>query len=185
MILCIASNTGNMSSVAQTGVTWAGFQVGGVNGACEIWQGTAITSSAGTAITITPPATGRVCGLVMEWPGLLLPTSGDQKSSATSAGSTTISSGTITPGQPNELVIAIGGVFNTITGGPTGGFTAATGSPVTNATFSLAVAYLLQGAAAATSTTWTVASTAWDGAIASFKAQPMPDVPWMNPLVVQ
>ena len=91
LFLIDGNNAGTPSAVATTGVTWTSFQAGGSVYALSIWVGTAILSTAGTTVTITT-VTGQQSALVMEWPGLLLPTCSDQKNVATGS-SVTISSG--------------------------------------------------------------------------------------------
>lgn len=199
IVLGSGNNQGTLSGVSQTGVTWASASVPAFNFGTDIWVGY-VGPGAGTVITVTLPASGRGVGVADEWSGLLTSLAIDQVN-GTHGTSTTLSSGSVTPTQDNELVMVLGVTFTTITGGPTGGFTNDL-SPATSASFNIALAYLVQGTAGAAVATWALASNPWDGAIISLFALPAlppgtPDItvssiltdgfigthrpPWFNP----
>lgn len=168
LTLAYCTNVAATTSIAQTGVTWTQVQRSGAHIENDIWLGNAITSSAGTTITLTV-ATGISIALVQEWPGAR--GTNDQKNTISSA-TTTLGGASITPTTPNQLIFATGATDTAITAGPTNSFVAATGSPVTNGAVRLAVAFLIQGAAGAISTAWTD-TTDNDSQIASFFADPV------------
>lgn len=160
--LAIASQAGYVVYVAQAGVTWTMKKRSGSNIGTEIWDGTNITSAAGTTITITV-LTGITCALVQEWSGW----GGSDQSNTMSLLSTTMGGESITPTAANELVWVVGATNTSISAGPTGGFTAATGSPVTQGGQLLAVGYLVQTTAVAAAPTWTIGSGGSDSSITS------------------
>lgn len=172
LVLLVGSNTGNMNSVVTPNIAWTRILNGGVNGAREVWLGQ-ITGGAGQGITVTLPGTGRSMGACIELGGVLLGAPLDQSNSATGS-SATLSSGSVTPGKADEILVALGVAFSAAgLGAPTGGFSALAGTPVASATLQMAVAYLVQTAAAAASTTWSMSSGAWDGGIVSLFPAPI------------
>lgn len=172
IVLGSGNNQGALANVSQTGVTWGSASNAGFNFGTDIWVGY-IGPGAGTVITVTLPVSGRGVGVADEWSGYLAAAALDQLNE-THGTSTTIASSLITPTQDNCLVMALGVVFTTITGGPTGGFTNDL-SPASSASFNIALAYLVQGTAAAAQATWSCASNAWDGTIISLL--PLLDIP--------
>lgn len=162
IVLGSGNNQGALASVSQTGVTWTSRSNAGFNFGTDIWVG-AVGPGAGKVITVTLPVSGRGVGVAVEWSGFLSPTDAVNETHGTS---TTIASSSITPTADEALALALGVAFTTITGGPTGGFTNDL-SPAASASFNIALAYLVQGTAAAAQATWTIASNAWDGTIIS------------------
>lgn len=71
LVACIANqaNTLQVQSIAQTGVTWAFVTRGTTNEDLELWVG-AVSSGAGTTVTITFNGTGTNCANVSEWSGM-------------------------------------------------------------------------------------------------------------------
>lgn len=164
LVVFVGNNSGGSSIASGQGgvTTWnlAKTNAGGANDS-DLWYGT-VDGTPSTSVVATFPVGRAACKLI-EWPGRLLV---DQSNTAF-ATSVTVDPGSVTPTTGFQVIFALGVVFTTIVSGPTGGFTSL-GIPVSG-TFSSACAVLEQGAAAAADPTWTIASTAWVGVIASFK----------------
>lgn len=175
LIVVVGGNGGFLTGVSGGGVaSWAHAVRAGSSDDCELWWGL-VGASPSTAITITPPSAERIVAKVMEYNGALTP---DQSHTA-SGTSVSIDPGSITPTQPNELVIALGVAFQTISAGPTGGFHDE--GTVASATFSMGVATLQQGPALAADTAWTIPSSGWDAGIVSFTYAASGSIPVSTP----
>jgi hypothetical protein len=167
---CAAAATG-VSSISQTGATWALADGHATGRASEVWYTTALTGTPGTTITLnlsgTPLSAAAVSACLSEWPGQL---SLDVASSA-NATDTTPSPPSQTPTSGREaLVVGAIRAGGTISAGPTGGFTALTGSdgPTNPRGFG---AYLVANpTSGAYATTWTQSSGTWAGVSAVFLA---------------
>lgn len=163
LLVAVGGNGGFLSGVSGGGViSWAHSVRTGTFDDCELWYGV-VGPTPSANVLITPPSAERIVSKTEEWFGQLTP---DQSHSAT-ATSTTIDPGSITPTTNGQLVMAVGVAFQTISAGPTNGFTDE--GTVASASFSMGVASLLQTSAAAADTAWTIPSSGWDAGITSFK----------------
>lgn len=169
ILLGFACNSGAIASISQTGVTWTQVSSGGVNEGVGIWIGV-VGPGAGTVATVTQP-TGRGVADAVEFSGILAAGSTDQTPAVASGNSAAMTTPSLTPPQSGELIFAVG-VNGTSSGGtgPTNSYVADANSPAASAFLAVSVAYLVQGAGAATSTAWTITSGAWDAIAASFIA---------------
>jgi hypothetical protein len=157
-----------VTSLVQTNATWALADAHATGRQCEIWYTTALTGTPGTTITInlsgTPGSVGAQSACVSEWPGQLTL----DVASSTNATSTTPSPPSQTPTAGREgLNIAAIRAGGNVSAGPTGGFSALTGSDATRGFGAYLVANPTAGSYA---TTWTSANGAWAGVSAVFLA---------------
>ncbi len=112
---------------------------------------------------------------VTAWSGAATSSPGDQVSSGNSASATTVATGSLTPTEDNELVIAAAmceGTTNPPVASIDGGFTIQENlAGVASNAFAVGQAYLVQTTATAANPTWTLGSSQNTNAIAvSFKA---------------
>lgn len=130
-------------------------------------------SSVGSGHTFTTNAAfSSIC--VACFSGVLTASSPfDQQNTHSATSGSTIASGSVTPTQDNELLIAAFGGDATGTNSINGGFTITDQRPFIGGTcYGCSLAYLIQTSAAAANPTWTLGSAITQGgaAIASFKA---------------
>lgn len=164
--------TGSTTTPTGGGVTtWLVIKSFGVSSAADLWYGIVDTTPSAT-ITYNLSAAARCTAKVEEWSGRLKL---DTAINA-SATSTTIDPGTITTNQGETLYVALGVIFNTISTGPTDGFTDET--TVVSASFSMGAGTKFQDVRGTAHPTWTCTSSAWEAAVASMMVvAPTPYVP--------
>ena len=111
----------------------------------------------------TPSGTGDLTSIVSEWAGL----SGTVDGSGTATGTASpIQTATVTTGNANDLLIAVGGDTGSMTPGWWTAFTPPTQQPHAK----IQAAYQIVSATGSYSNTWSdIGSTGWDAVIAAFK----------------
>ncbi len=171
------TTTNRVSAISGGGVTWSRVtQATNASGATtEIWYGTGVSSGT-TGITITQASLFSTA-VVIEYSGLLLPTSSDKTASSTGNSISPVTGTTATTAQANELWIGGIGIATSAStlGSITNSFTAVDNAVTTNATAaSNSRVYALERIVSATATAssgGTLSPSAqWSGAIATFKA---------------
>ena len=174
LVVCLANTGAHVSSITGGSGTWA-VVTGASSGAHiinEIWVGQNVAAGT-TALTVTFAGAFNSGGQVFEFAGL----NGVSTGTAASATSNNISVG-ITPTTQSNVVVGSTAPGDTITAGPTGGFTAI-GSPLNYTTTRyLASAYIIQGAMTAATVGWTTTSADWDATAAVFSAS---GPTWVSP----
>src|SRR5712691_260186 len=166
------NNQRNLTSVTGGGVTtWAQAVARlPVDPQSAIWYG--LNSSGGTnTVTVNWDSDPNSCGMsVAEFSGLFTSAALDVTATATGS-STTITTGTLTTTNANDLLVAMGVQSSATAGAPTNGFTALTG---VSASFNQEEAYNIVSSTGSYSTGWSLSgSSSWPSLIAAFKA-PIP-----------
>ncbi|MDB4940465.1 MAG: hypothetical protein JWO40_890 [Candidatus Doudnabacteria bacterium] len=159
-----ANTAQTVSSIVETGVTWAKAVSSATNQEAEIWYGT-VGSGASTAITVNYGSTESTVSTmsVTEWSGIKLSSPVDA-AAGNNGNSTTLTTATITPtASRNMLLIAAGRRGGAFSSGPTSGFTFIAVNQY---------AYLVVGSTTGSySTSWTyTTSNLWEVEIAAFTA---------------
>jgi hypothetical protein len=145
----------------------------GVNTRTRIFY--SVNPTVGSGHTFTATGLSTFPSIVASaWSGADTATPFDQENGATiAASSTSAQTGSVTPSEDGELIIAAWGHDSATTGTPSvnGGFTLLEAAPNNGQAFGIAQAYLIQTSAAAANPTlsWT-GGTAGSTAIATFKA---------------
>lgn len=151
------------TAVSGCGATWfrAGWQAA-TAGAIDVWIGINATSGAGT-IAITINGTNTAACMADEWSGLTnsaLITAWLNSWKVGSSGTSTTPS--VTPAQTdlNQLVFAYALTTNTITGSPSGVYTAEAG-PTNGGNQQAGAAYWVTTTLTSTAASWTQSSATW------------------------
>lgn len=173
-VVCMYSKsaaTATVSSTSNASGAWTAIAnyVNGTSNIC-IWYCANPATSASETFSCNPNGTGYPTIFASWWSGAATSSPKDQHNGAASASGTTLATGSITPGQANELIIT--GISDNDAGNKT------VDSSVTRQDTQLsniyetgAWGYLIQTTATAINPTWTEANTvARAVAIASFKA---------------
>jgi hypothetical protein len=162
---------GNTYATAAMGPNIAG------SGRCAIGIARITKSSGAFTVTATVANQGFCAGQAWEVSGLKSvanPT--DQTNTAGPTTSTTAASGSVTPSEANEFIVAAfvdSLVANNAISAPSGAGWVGQVEEEDGGTFAQgAGAYRIAAAIQAESTTWTITSADWGGAIASFKSEP-------------
>ncbi len=164
---CNTPSNLQVSSITQTGATWARVIRSNTARTSDIWMASNV-AGAGTSVTInlstTPANSTTQAAEISEWSGLLTAAAATPTTSSNTGTTTSPLSGTITPSVNREALI-IAGIYsqNTLTAGPTG-FTALVAASTKNAP-----GYQLAAVASGStySTGWTQSSGSYDATIAA------------------
>ncbi len=140
----------------------------------QLWY--CIPSSVGGSHTFTATGTGSFCGIcAAAFSGAKSSSPFDAQNGNGSNGATSLATGSVTPSEDNEVLVAGVNVNGAGTIAIDLSFTIADSNGYSaGVNFSCAIAYLIQTTAAAKNPTWSQsgASAAMAGAIATFKAAP-------------
>lgn len=178
-LFATASFGGGTQTMSGGGVTtWnQAFFFGSHIGTSLYWGIVDGTSSTTITFAYSPNESGVF--RVMEWAGKYA----QGQTTNASGVSTAVATGSITPGQSNELVIAVASAQSTFSAGPTAGFTSQGTLTITGLFHDTAT--LIQGTAAAINPGWTIASNGWDAGICSFIPSIVPSAQSFIPYLVQ
>ncbi|MCE9611135.1 MAG: DUF6288 domain-containing protein [Chthoniobacter sp.] len=170
------TSANRVSAISGGGVTWSRVSQATNSGGTttEIWYGPNVSGGT-TGITITQ-ASLRSAAVVIEYSGLLTPTSFDLAANATGSSAAAVTGTTAPTTQPNELWVGGIGIADgrrTLIA-PYGNAFTVVASPQSGTANTDAMIYALEkivGTTGAASSSGTVStSDAWSGAIATFKA---------------
>jgi hypothetical protein len=162
-LIIVASSGLAITSIVGGGVAAGGWTLArksNTNINIEIWSGI-VTTTPSTGVTVNLTS-ASITAILMEWQGSLT----YDKSGIASGTSITPATPAITPTFPGSLIIAGCGANNTLTAGPTGGFT---DQGKYNSSNNMAGASLIEGPIVAASTSWTQTNLPWDAVIAAFR----------------
>jgi hypothetical protein len=177
LVVAVADESGVTATVSDSrSNTWtARGRSSNATGNLQLFD--CVPTNKGTGTTFTATSTGAFPAIaVLGWAGSK--TTGaplDQQNGAASDAASALSTGSITPGETDELVIAAAGTStaaNTINSVDSG-FTIAATAQVSGTADGVSIAWKVQTAIAALSATWTYAGANTAAVrIASFKAAP-------------
>lgn len=167
LILCFRakSSTQTISSITQTGATWALVKRSNTNWSSEIWMATNVSgASRSFTVHLSAGTPSGVRVITSEWTGWSGGLTVDQ-TGANNGVSTNPSSASITTTKPNALLVAT--VAQNASGSPTSPTNSFTQFPSDLTGDQFAAAYRIVSATGTYSTGWTDStSTSWDSAIA-------------------
>jgi len=166
LVAMIQTGGASVSSVSGGG-TWTETDASAVQAFCAIWS--CPNATAITQVTVTISGSNTANGRIVELGGVLAASVDTFDAAGSGGGTATITTATITPSTPSNIVLALGASSCSYVSGSTGGWTDWPRIEA-NGLYTW-TAYLVQTSATNASTSWVDSNSGfgWDTVIAAYK----------------